>query len=102
MNIEPTLKYLRSRPDPFICLIKGQWGIGKTFFIRKFVREHRAEFAKTNFSYVSLFGIASIDELIQAIYVNSVSTKTLDTTLSDAISSDKALSTRAKYLFDRA
>jgi hypothetical protein len=53
-----------SRPDPFICLIKGQWGVGKTFFIRKFVREHRAEIVKTNFSYVSLFGIASIDELM--------------------------------------
>jgi GTPase SAR1 family protein len=107
VNIEPSLKYLLSRPDPFICLIKGQWGVGKTFFIRKFVREHRAEIAKTNFSYVSLFGIASIDELVQAIFVNSVSTKTLDTktldtTLSDTISSDEALSTRAKYLLDRA
>jgi KAP family P-loop domain len=102
MNIEPSLKYLLSRSDPFICLIKGQWGIGKTFFIKKFIREHRAELAKTNFSYVSLFGIASVDELIQAVFVNSLSTKTLDTTLSDAISSDEALSTRAKYLFDRA
>lgn len=102
MNIALSLKYLLSRPDPFICLIKGQWGVGKTFFIRKFVRECRDEIAKTNFSYVSLFGIASIDELVQAIFVNSVSTKTLDTTLSDAISSDEALSTRAKYLLDRA
>jgi hypothetical protein len=102
MNIQPTLKYLLSRPDPFICLIKGQWGVGKTFFIRKFVREHRAEIAKTNFSYVSLFGLAGIDELVQAIFVNSASTKTLDTTLTDALSSDEALSTRAKYLLDRA
>lgn len=102
MNIEPTLRYLLSRPDTFVCLIKGQWGVGKTFFIRKFVREHRDEIAKTNFSYVSLFGIASIEELVQAIFVNSVSTKTLDTTLSDALSSEEALSTRAKYLIARA
>jgi Cdc6-like AAA superfamily ATPase len=102
MNIEPTLKYLLTRSDPFICLVKGQWGVGKTYFIKKFIRENRAVIAKSNFAYISLFGVSSIEELIQAIFVNSVSTKTLDTTLSDALSSDEALTTRAKYLFDRA
>jgi hypothetical protein len=101
MNIEPTLKYLLTRPDPFICLVKGQWGVGKTYFIKKFIRESRAAIAKSNFAYVSLFGVSNIEELVQAIFVNSISTKTLDTTLSDALSSDEALTTRAKYLFDR-
>jgi Cdc6-like AAA superfamily ATPase len=101
MNIEPTLKYLLTRPDPFICLVKGQWGVGKTYFIKKFIRENRAVIAKSNFAYVSLFGISNIEELVQAIFVNSISTKTLDTTLSDALSSDEALTTRAKYLLDR-
>jgi hypothetical protein len=102
MSIEPTLKYLLIRADPFICLIKGQWGVGKTYFVKKFIRDNRDSIAKANFAYVSLFGIAGIDELVQAIFVNSISTKTLDKTLPDAISSDDALSTRAKYLFDRA
>jgi hypothetical protein len=102
MNIEPTLKYLLTRSDPFICLVKGQWGVGKTYFIKKFIRDNRAIIVKSNFAYISLFGVSSIEELTQAIFVNSVSTKTLDTTLSDALSSDEALSTRAKYLFDRA
>ena len=102
MNTEPTLKYLLTRADPFICLIKGQWGVGKTYFVKKFIRDNRDSIAKANFAYVSLFGIAGIDELVQAIFVNSVSAKTLDKTLSDAISSDDALSGRARYLLDRA
>jgi Cdc6-like AAA superfamily ATPase len=103
MNIELTLKYLLTHPDPLICLIKGQWGVGKTYFVKKFVMKNCSEIAKLNFSYVSLFGISSIDELVQAIFVNSVSTKTLDTTFSGIVSpsSDEALRDRAKYLFDR-
>ena len=64
MNIELTLKYLLTRSAPFICLVKGQWGLRKTFFVKKFVKENCSEIAKPNFSYVSLFGISSIDELI--------------------------------------
>jgi predicted AAA+ superfamily ATPase len=55
MNIEPTLKYLLTRADPFICLIKGQWGVGKTYFVKKFIRDNRDSIAKANFAYVSLF-----------------------------------------------
>ena len=104
MNIEPTLKYLLTRADPFICLIKGQWGVGKTYFVKKFIRDNRDSIAKANFAYVSLFGISSIDELVQAIFINSVSTTSLDTTWSGALSpsSEEALTSRARYLVDRA
>jgi len=55
-------------------------GCRENFFVKKFVKENCSEIAKSNFSYVSLFRISNIDELVQAIFVNSVSTKTLDTT----------------------
>jgi hypothetical protein len=104
MNIEPTLKYLLTRADPFICLIKGQWGVGKTYFVKRFIRDNRDSIAKANFAYVSLFGISSIDELVQAIFINSVSTTSLHTTWSGALShsSEEALTSRARYLVDRA
>ena len=56
-----------------------------------------------NYSYISLFVISSIDELVHAVFVNSVSTKTLDTTFSDIVSpsSDEVIKVRAKYLSDR-
>ena len=67
MNIEPTLKYLLTSPHPFICLIKGQWG--ERYFVKEFVRKNCSKISKLNFSYISLFGISSIDELVQAIFV---------------------------------
>jgi Cdc6-like AAA superfamily ATPase len=94
VDIEPTLTHLLTRQEPFICLVKGQWGVGKTYFIKRFIREHHASIAKQSYSYVSLFGISSADDLMQAIYLNTVPTKTLGSSLADAFSrssSDEAL-----------
>jgi Cdc6-like AAA superfamily ATPase len=79
VNIEPTLTHLLTRHDPFICLVKGEWGVGKTYFIKKFIHENHASIAKQSYSYVSLFGVSSAGDLMQAIYVNTVPTKTLET-----------------------
>jgi KaiC/GvpD/RAD55 family RecA-like ATPase len=50
MNIEPTLEYLLKRQNPFICLVKGEWGVGKTYFIKKFIRDHHDIIAKQSYS----------------------------------------------------
>jgi hypothetical protein len=84
VDIEPTLVHLLTRHDPFICLVKGQWGVGKTYFIKKFIREHHTSIAKQSYSYVSLFGIGSISELMQSIYLNTVPARTLGTSLTEA------------------
>src|SRR5277367_1096446 len=104
MNIEPTLKHLLFHHEPFICLVKGQWGVGKTYFVKQFIREHHASIAKQNYAYVSLFGISNSDELMQAIYLNTVPTKTLDNPLTDVFSrssSDEAMD-RVKLFVGRA
>jgi Cdc6-like AAA superfamily ATPase len=86
MNIEPTLEYLLKRQDPFICLVKGKWGVGKTYFIKKFIRDHHDIIAKRSYSYVSLFGVSTSADLMQAIYLNTVPTTTTGTTLNEALS----------------
>lgn len=104
MSIEPTLRHLLSRATPFICLVKGQWGVGKTYFIKQFIRENNAAIAKQNYAYVSLFGISGPDELLQAIYLNTIPAKTLGQPLADAFSrtsSDEALD-RVKLFVGRA
>jgi hypothetical protein len=104
MNIEPTLRHLLTRATPFICLVKGQWGVGKTYFIKQFIRENNAAIAKQSYAYVSLFGISGPDELLQAIYLNTVSTKTLGLSLTDVLSrtsSDEAMD-RVKLFVGRA
>jgi len=42
--------------------------------------------AKQNYAYVSLFGISGPHELIQAIYLNTIPTKTLAQPLADVFS----------------
>ena len=47
---------LKESPD-YAVLINGHWGAGKTFFIKKFLKN------KDDFIYISLYGLSSIDEI---------------------------------------
>jgi hypothetical protein len=104
VNIEPTLNYLLTHPEPFICLLKGQWGVVKTYFVKKFIREHRDSVVKQSYSYVSLFGISSVESLMQAIYLNSQPSRTtagLSSDVSSRPTTADALD-RVKFLVARA
>jgi Cdc6-like AAA superfamily ATPase len=101
MNIESRLHYLLTRTEPFILLLKGEWGVGKTYFIKEFIKRHHHTFAKTTYSYVSLFGIPTTDEFMQTIFLNSMSMDMLEAGNLGASSTDE-ISKRVKFLFDRA
>lgn len=60
---------------PEVLAIKGAWGIGKTYAWKKFLVEARVQqrIALDNYSYVSLFGINSLEALRKAIFENVVS-----------------------------
>ena len=47
---------LKESPD-YTVLINRHWGAGKTFFIKKFLKN------KDDFTYISLYGLSSIDEI---------------------------------------
>ncbi|HYW60792.1 MAG TPA: P-loop NTPase fold protein, partial [Xanthobacteraceae bacterium] len=49
----------------YAVMINGPWGIGKTFLVRKIMRElgHIGEHV-----YVSLYGLQSIDEIDSALF----------------------------------
>ena len=55
---------------PEVLAIKGGWGVGKTFFWNQFVQKtsknHRYPFKR--YTYVSLFGISSLEELKFTIF----------------------------------
>ena len=51
---------LKESPD-YAVLINGHWGAGKTFFIKKFLKD------KDDFIYISLYGLSSIDEIYTRI-----------------------------------
>jgi hypothetical protein len=69
--VETFLKQERNE----VLAIKGAWGVGKTHAWHQLVTEFKLQIRPTIYSYVSLFGIASIAELRMAILSNSRPTK---------------------------
>lgn len=60
-------KFIQSKNSPhFAVLIKGGWGVGKTFFIKNMVTELRLD--KSDYVYLSLFGLKSIDDINVKIF----------------------------------
>jgi hypothetical protein len=53
-----------------LLVIKGGWGVGKTFFWQRLIAKSRKEkrSAKPYYSYVSLFGVNSLEDLKNTIF----------------------------------
>jgi len=71
MSIESTLDYLLHQSEPFACLVKGPWGVGKTYFVNKFIEANGATFKHKTFSYCSLFGANSLTSIERTIGINT-------------------------------
>jgi hypothetical protein len=69
-------RFLKGK-DPEILCIKGKWGVGKTTkwnqTLDSFAKA--GQFRKQRYSYVSLFGLSSLEELRNAIFDQTVSVK---------------------------
>lgn len=52
---------------PTVLVIKGAWGVGKTFAWQQTVKDVKQKNSDIAYSYVSLFGIASLADLKNAI-----------------------------------
>lgn len=59
---------------PEVLCIKGRWGVGKTYGWRNFLKEAVSDnsLALKRYSYISLFGLNSLDELRFAIFERTV------------------------------
>lgn len=67
-HIRDYLAQFRAFPHSphFAVMIKGPWGIGKTYLIKRLLERDRQD-EKPGYVYVSLYGIESLDEIDQAI-----------------------------------
>jgi hypothetical protein len=63
---------------PEVLVLKGQWGIGKTYVWKRLIQEFGSDAGLPKYSYVSLFGVSSIAELCLAIVANANSLKARD------------------------
>ncbi len=66
--------FLRS-DTPEVLAIKGAWGVGKTYAWKRYVEEFRDSISLKKYSYVSLFGINSLDTLKYQIFEQSIHTR---------------------------
>ena len=64
---------------PEVMSIKGAWGVGKTYAWNKFLgnAKNQNKIALRRYSYVSLFGINSLDDLKFSIFENMVDKGTI-------------------------
>ena len=63
--LEHEIKRFLSVDAPEVICVRGKWGVGKTFAWNRYLAAARdAQAIKLDrYSYVSLFGIGSLDEL---------------------------------------
>jgi hypothetical protein len=75
MSIEVVKKQVHAflkKDDPEVLSIKGDWGVGKTFTWKQYLSQYKSDISLNRYSYVSLFGINSIDDLKFAIFENII------------------------------
>jgi hypothetical protein len=70
---EQICKFL-STATPEVLAIKGDWGVGKTYCWDNNIKEFKNKSVLKSYSYVSLFGIGSIDTLKQVTFLNTIDT----------------------------
>lgn len=94
--IRTQLKRFLKSDVPEVLAIRGAWGVGKTFAWNKFLKEAKDsnEISLGGYSYVSLFGINSLDELKLSVFMEIISKQHIGTPQNKDIvaSTDKVIS----------
>ncbi|MBY0798892.1 NTPase [Escherichia coli] len=70
--IKEQLSDFISSAEPEVMAIQGEWGIGKTYTWNAFLKENKNKIAFNRYSYVSLFGVNSLDALKYSIFENTI------------------------------
>ncbi|RAL98712.1 hypothetical protein [Agrobacterium sp. MS2] len=73
LNVKRAIGSFLSSPEPEVLCIRGNWGTGKTHTWKEEAKRARgsaATLALNNYSYVSLFGVNSIEDIKSQILQN--------------------------------
>jgi hypothetical protein len=72
--VENEIRRFLATEEPEVICISGHWGIGKTFAWNRYLKDAQTKgtIALKRYSYVSLFGVNSLDEFKYSIFENSV------------------------------
>jgi hypothetical protein len=72
--IEDQIRIFLASADPEVICIIGRWGVGKTYAWKKLLREaaESGQIALKSYSYVSLFGVNSLEQAKLSVFENQV------------------------------
>jgi hypothetical protein len=79
-EVKSTIEGFVQNGNNDLLTIKGAWGVGKTHFWRETVRNlsQKAKIGPEHYSYISLFGIDSVETLKNSIIANQVPSTSVD------------------------
>lgn len=73
--LERIQDYIKESIYKYAVMIDGNWGCGKTYFIKeKLINILKDKNPNKKFIYISLYGLATINDIEQAIYIETLST----------------------------
>jgi hypothetical protein len=70
-NIEGNVVSFLKHDEKKVLVIKGKWGVGKTFKWNEIVSANSKSLAFSNYSYISLFGLDGLKELQSGVFYNA-------------------------------
>ncbi|MCG9563530.1 KAP family NTPase [Vibrio chagasii] len=70
-NFEENVVSFLKHKEKKVLVIKGKWGVGKTFKWNEIVNKHFSSLNFSNYSYVSLFGLDGLKELQSGVFYNA-------------------------------
>lgn len=72
--LERVQDYIKESIYKYAVMIDGNWGCGKTYFIKeKLINILKDKNPNKKFIYISLYGLATINDIKQAIYIETLS-----------------------------
>jgi len=70
-NFEENVVSFLKHDEKKVLVIKGKWGVGKTFKWNEIVDNHSNSLDFSNYSYISLFGLDGLKELQSGVFYNA-------------------------------
>lgn len=96
VTVRSVVERFLKEPFPSVLVIRGKWGVGKTYFWRSCVDAFKSESSRRQYSYVSLFGLSSIRDLQISACVNSGDIANVRSPLASAIGAKTPASSAAR------
>ncbi len=69
-HIKAAMKDFITKEGSGVFVIKGSWGVGKTYLFNSVLNECSGAVAAEKFSYVSLFGVRNVLDIKKEILIN--------------------------------